>query len=271
MARRPTPSVPASVHPAAAGLRRLFSAVPSAARTPRVERIVAELTQGSVAVDIRRSPRARRMTLRVPPGSASPVVTVPARVAIGAVERFVASQTGWLAARLAERLPHVAFAEGVVIPLRGEPHVVRRTGRVRGSVERLPGDPATLFVPGAAEHLERRLSDWLKAEARRDLTAAVAGFAAKVNRRPTAIRIRDTRAQWGSCSPSGVLSFSFRLVLAPPFVLDYVAAHEVAHLVELNHSDAFWEVNARLDPDLERARAWLKRHGRSLHAIGGTG
>jgi len=104
--------------------------------------------------------------------------------------------------------------------------------------------------------------------ARKDLDVAVAEFAARVGRQPSMVKVKDTRAQWGSCSPSGVLSFSWRLVLAPPFVLRYVAAHEVAHLVELNHSAAFWRLNAELDPNHQSARAWLKRHGRMLHAVG---
>ena len=93
-------------------------------------------------------------------------------------------------------------------------------------------------------------------------------FAQRVGRRPAGVRIKDTRAQWGSCTPQGILSFSWRLVLAPPFVLRYVAAHEVAHLVELNHSAAFWRLNEQLDPDHAQARAWLRRHGRMLHAVG---
>lgn len=250
--------------------RLLGRAAPSVSSpTPRgPERMVARLPEDDVAIDVRRAARARRMTLRVPPGSANPIVTIPMRASLATVERFVESQQRWLAARLAERAVPIPFAEGGTVPLRGERHVIRRTGRLRGTVHPMPGDPATLWVGGAEDHLSRRITDFLRAEARRDLTEAVTLFAAKVGRRPAAVRIKDTRAQWGSCSPSGVLSFSWRLVLAPPFVLRYVAAHEVAHLVELNHSAAFWAVNARLDPEMERARAWLKRHGRSLHAVG---
>lgn len=237
------------------------------------EQLVARLPGDTVTIEVRRATRARRMTLRIPPGSANPIVTIPLRAPLVTVERFVKAQEGWLVARLAERAPSVPFVEGMVFPLRGEHHVIRRTGAIRGTIHSAPADPAgtgpaILWVAGTPDHTARRVTDWLRRQARADIEVAVREFAARAERRPSAVRIKDTRAQWGSCSPSGILSFSWRLVLAPPFVLRYVAAHEVAHLVELNHSAAFWAVNARLDPNHERARAWLKRHGRTLHAIG---
>ncbi|UOM32824.1 M48 family metallopeptidase [Acuticoccus sp. I52.16.1] len=236
---------------------------------PQREEITVDIATGPVVVELRRQTRARRMTLRVPPGGAAPIVTVPVRAPIGSAERFVRGQANWLAARLAERSPVVPFAAGATIPLRGADHEIRGTGRVRGTVSVEETEAGRLlWVPGAPEHVGRRLTTWLKAEARADLEAAVATYAAKVGKAPSQLKVKDTRAQWGSCSPSGVLSFSWRLVMAPPFVLQYVAAHEVAHLIELNHSAAFWKLNAELDPDHEAARAWLKRNGRMLHAIG---
>ena len=236
-------------------------------RSGESEALTVPLATGAVTVAVRRSQAAKRMTLRVPPGHADPVLTLPARAALSQAETFVKSHGGWLAARLAERTPAKPFAHGATVPFRGEPHVIRWVDGPR----RVRAEEGTLLVGGPHEHLARRLTEFMRRSARADLTAAVDEFAAKVGREPTAVRIKDTRAQWGSCTPGGVLSFSWRLVLAPPFVLRYVAAHEVAHLVELNHSAAFWRVNAALDPDLERARAWLKHHGRTLHAVGPCG
>lgn len=233
------------------------------------EHLVAEIAGAPVTIDVRRAVRAKRMTLRIPPGHANPVVTIPARASLRAVEPFLRAQNGWLAARLAERCPAVPLVDGGLVPFRGE--ICRIVGRAsaRGVVRHgeHEGEPA-LVVSGRPEHLPRRLVDFFRRTARADLDAAVGEFADKVGRRPSALRIKDTRAQWGSCTPGGVLSFSWRLVLAPRFVLRYVAAHEVAHLIELNHSSAFWALNAELDPRLEEARAWLKEHGRTLHAIG---
>jgi hypothetical protein len=242
---------------------------PVLGRETENERIVVPVAGEPVAIAVRRVANARRMTLRVPPGHADPVVTVPLRASRGAAERFVKSQEGWLGARLSERHPPIPFADGVLIPLRGEPHRIRWTSGSRGTVAPLlSAEGPLLHVPGRAEHVPRRVADFLRRSARDDLVDAVGEFAGRIGRRPAAVRVKDTRAQWGSCSPSGVLSFSWRLVLAPPFVLRYVAAHEVAHLVELNHSPAFWRLNAELDPNHREARAWLKRHGRTLHAVG---
>ncbi|MEM7695086.1 MAG: SprT family zinc-dependent metalloprotease [Pseudomonadota bacterium] len=237
----------------------------------RDERLVAEVDGRAVTIDVRRAARAKRMTLRIPPGDGNPVITIPARASLRTVEPFVLQQRGWLAARLSERAPASPFADGARVPLRGVPHVIVPKLNGRGTVAAgvAGGEPA-LFVTGRPEHLSRRLTDFFRREARADLTDAVAEFAEAVGRRPTALRIKDTRTQWGSCTPQGALSFSWRLVLAPPFVLRYVAAHEVAHLIELNHGPNFWALNAKLDPNLEAARAWLRANGRALHAVGGA-
>ncbi|MEM6848600.1 MAG: SprT family zinc-dependent metalloprotease [Pseudomonadota bacterium] len=233
------------------------------------ERLVAELSGGPVEIDVRRTPRAKRMTLRIPPGDANPVVTIPARASLRTVEPFVLQQRAWLAARLAERSPAAPFEDGGIVPFRGILHTIVWQPNSRGTVRagEDDGEPI-LSVSGREEHVARRLTDFFRRSARADLDAAVAHYAARVGRRPTAVRIKDTRSQWGSCTPGGVLSFSWRLVLAPIHVLEYVAAHEVAHLIELNHSAAFWDLNRRLDPDMDHARMWLKKHGRALHAVG---
>jgi predicted metal-dependent hydrolase len=110
--------------------------------------------------------------------------------------------------------------------------------------------------------------DFLRREARRDLEAAVTRHAAAVGRKVQGLALRDTRSRWGSCSGRGTLSFSWRLIMAPSHVLDYLAAHECAHLVHMDHSAAFWSVVERLMPDMARAEAWLKAHGPSLHRYG---
>ncbi len=236
---------------------------------PMPQSITVALPSGTaVEVALRRAPNAKRMTLRVPPGHAAPVLTLPALAGRPAAERFAKSQAQWLAARLAERTDPVVLCDGAKVPLRGVEHVIAHTVSGRGTVK-LSAEPPTIHVGGRPEHLPRRMEDFFRRTARADIAEAVAEFSGRIGRPAKAIRIKDTRSQWGSCTPAGVLSFSWRLVLAPPFVLRYVAAHEVAHLVELNHSPAFWALNAKLDPNHEAARAWLKAHGRALHAVGG--
>jgi predicted metal-dependent hydrolase len=119
-----------------------------------------------------------------------------------------------------------------------------------------------------ATHVSRRITDFLKREAKRDLEAAVARYTERLGVEVKRISIRDQVSRWGSCSTSGALSFSWRLVLAPRFVLDYLAAHEVAHLLEMNHSPRFWRLLGRICPDMERAKAWLDARGTDLHRYG---
>ena len=261
--------LPAADGTAVVDLKRIVGGRAFTLQRPAREEVLARLADAEVRVDVRRSPTAKRMTLRIPPGDANPVVTIPSRVSLRSAERFVRQQEGWLAARLAERTPALPFEDGARIPFRGETHRLHYRPSSRGTVaiEAGAGGPV-LAVYGRPEHAPRRVGDFMRRTARTDLQAAVEEFAARVGRRPKAVRIKDTRSQWGSCTPQGVLSFSWRLVLAPPFVLRYVAAHEVAHLVELNHSPAFWRLNAALDPNHDRARAWLKRNGRMLHTVG---
>jgi predicted metal-dependent hydrolase len=128
-----------------------------------------------------------------------------------------------------------------------------------------------LCVAGLAPHLNRRVADFLQHEAKRDLEAASRRFAADLGLSVRRVRVRDQSSRWGSCSTTGVLSFSWRLILAPRYVLDYLAAHEVAHLVEMNHSARFWRLVTRLAPGHERAKAWLDTHGADLHRYGFSG
>jgi predicted metal-dependent hydrolase len=128
-----------------------------------------------------------------------------------------------------------------------------------------------LCVAGQAAHLNRRLADFLQREAKRDLEAVSRQFATKLGLAVRRLSVRDQSSRWGSCSSTGVLSFSWRLILAPTHVLEYLAAHEVAHLVEMNHSARFWRVVNRLVPGHEKAKAWLDAHGADLHRYGFPG
>jgi predicted metal-dependent hydrolase len=159
------------------------------------------------------------------------------------------------------------IADGAAIPIRGVLHVIRHEPYRRWTGVSAAGDCPVLAVSGEAAHLRRRVADYLKREARRDLEAAVLRHAALLGVKPAQVRLRDQRSRWGSCSHNGHLSFSWRLIMAPPFVLDYLAAHEVSHLVEHNHSLRFWRLVERICPERHRARAWLRTLGSTLHAV----
>jgi predicted metal-dependent hydrolase len=243
-------------------------------RSPPAPRVVPshvdlDLPDGRVRVAVKVEPRARRYSLRLPTGSDEPVLTLPKSGRIGEAVAFLERHRGWLAERLARRPGKVAFAHGATVPLRGLDHRIFHRPDRRGTVwiDEIGGSPH-LCVAGAEEHLARRLTDFLRREARRDIEPAVALHAGRLGVRASAVRLKDTVSRWGSCTAAGELSFSWRVILAPPFVLDYLVAHEVAHLREMNHSARFWRCVAETCPDMERGRLWLKRHGAGLHAYG---
>lgn len=235
------------------------------------DRMVLDIAGAPVDVALRVHARARSYRLSLN-ATGRAVLTVPGHGDPREAEAFLNRQTAWLEARLKRVAGPRPFLDGAEIPLRGEPHRIAATGRLRGRVETGSADGMpVLLVPGAPEHLGRRLGDWLKQEAERDLAPRVAVHAKTLGVRPAGLTMRSQSSRWGSCSSRGRLNFNWRLVLAPPFVLDYVAAHEVAHLREMNHSPAFWARVAEALPDFERGRAWLKTHGRELMVYGRDG
>ena len=223
-------------------------------------------------VELRRHPGARRMTLRVSRTRHAVIVTVPVQCNLDDANTFLNRNLDWVRERLVDLPTRSDLAHDCELPLRGERHRIVFTGvrarRGHGPVTRVPavdGGLPELHVAGEAEHAPRRLGDWLFAEARRDLDAAVRVHAGRLALNPKRISIRDQASRWGSCSTTRVLSFSWRLILAPPLVLDYVAAHEVAHLAEMNHGPRFWALVARTMPRMEEAKRWLNVHGIELH------
>ena len=195
---------------------------------------------------------------------------MPPRGTIVEAKDFAQRHGAWIAARLG-RLPKAApFLPGTLVPLRGVPHkIVHRAGE-RGTVwtETRDSGEKILCVAGGIEHTERRVLDFLKREARRDLQKAADAYADQLGVKVKRLSIRDQSSRWGSCTSAGSLSFSWRLILAPPFVLDYLAAHEVAHLVEMNHSPRFWKVCCKICSSVDRAKKWLDTCGNDLHRYG---
>jgi len=213
-----------------------------------------------VAVTLRRSARARRLSLRVSGVDGKVTLTMPRGTSTAEALGFARSREDWLRRTLAAQPDRVDVAPGAALPVEGE---MRRIVPGVGRQVRLGADQ--LHVPGPVATLAPRLHAWLRARARERLTAASDIHAARLGLGYSRLTLRDTRSRWGSCSARGGLSYSWRLILAPADVLDYVAAHEVAHLAEMNHSPAFWAVVARLRPDYEAPRAWLRREGAGLH------
>ncbi|MBI2714474.1 MAG: M48 family metallopeptidase [Rhizobiales bacterium] len=221
-------------------------------------------------VRVRRHRQARRYTLRIHSATRDVVLTMPPRGSLTQAREFAQKHGAWIAARL-QRLPDAApFADGALLPLRGAAHRIVHRRAARGTVwiETGEADERLLCVAGQAPYVARRVRDFLKREAKRDLEAASRRAADALAVSIKRVSIRDPSSRWGSCSTTGVLSYSWRLILAPPFVLDYLAAHEVAHLVEMNHSRAFWRLVERICPHMRSAKSWLEAHGAELHRYG---
>ena len=217
-----------------------------------------------VAITVRRSRRARRLALKVSSSGAGVELVLPWRAGLARGLRFAESQADWIARRLADLPAPVRLADGQSVPFRGVQHRIRHRPNGPGQVR---VEANEIHVAGDAEDLPLRLTNWLKGEARRELEAQARAYAAELGAEFRGLVVRDTRTRWGSCSAAGRLSFCWRLIMAPGWVLDYVVAHEVAHLVELNHGPRFWRLVARLGPDRHRARQWLKANGPRLQAV----
>lgn len=227
----------------------------------------------TVSVTVRRSARAQRLILRLDQ-TGTVTLVLPLGVREAEAQSFLKAHAGWLESRLAKVPERLAFAADAAIPYRGVEHRIRHrpvnsTARRRGVVWlEQPAEGPELHIAGPEEHLPRRLTDWLKAEARRDLATRSRHYAAQLGRKVGRVTVRDTRSRWGSCSSKGDLSFCWRLILAPDFVIDYVVAHEAAHLVEMNHSVRFWRLVEQLGVERQRAQRWLKANGPRLHRYG---
>ena len=219
----------------------------------------------AAGVAIRRSPRARRIQIRIAPvGGAVELVLPPGATRADGLA-FLKAKEAWIAERTANALSRVPFADSTALPFLGGALTIRATGRARPGARR---DGDTLRVSGRPEDVAPAVEAWLRRAARAEIEPRVAEKAARLGKPHGRVTLRDTTSRWGSCSAGGNLGFSWRLVMAPPEVLDYVVAHEVAHLAEHNHGKRFWAHVARLCDDPEGARRWLRRNGAALHRYG---
>jgi len=221
---------------------------------------------GMDGVQIRRHPRSRRMKLRVDPVTGDLVLTLPKGVSHAEGLAFIEQHSDWIRDRRKALAPMVPFAPGTEIPFRGRAHRIEHVPDQPG-IWRDP-DTTRIYCGIPLRNFEGRFKDWVVAEARRHLSERVAHHAERIGKRVARVRIGDPKSRWGSCSTTGTLSLSWRLIMAPDPVSDYVVAHEVAHLMEMNHSPRFWRVVQDLVGDHKEARNWLRQKGAALHRIG---
>ncbi|EYS90859.1 hypothetical protein X471_00992 [Bartonella bacilliformis str. Heidi Mejia] len=225
-----------------------------------------------VPLRVREHRRARRFTLRIDASGQRISLTIPPAVSSCAVQRFIEKHQFWIEERLARlsiSCENLHIKEGATIPLLGVSHIVTRK-EGRGVVEVVSGNgeqKPQIIIYSQLEYLPRRVADFLKKQAEITITPLVAHYAYKVGRKVKSIHYKDIKSRWGSCSTDGRLSFSWRLIMAPKEVVEYVVAHEVAHLIEMNHGEKFWTLCERLCSDYKMYRTWLKKNGYTLHRI----
>lgn len=217
-----------------------------------------------IEVTMRLNPRARRLIVKVHPSTGEVTVVAPSKRALDHALEFARGETDWIARRLAHVPKPVVLDLGARLPFRGENYVVGR-GDAGPAPVWIDRKVQMIRVAGHPEHAARRIVDFLKREARKQLDERALEFASRIGAKPKRITVRDTASRWGSCSTTRALSFSWRLILAPPFVLDYVVAHEVAHLRQMNHGPRFWELVRELVGDVDKPQVWLSRNGPLLH------
>jgi predicted metal-dependent hydrolase len=226
---------------------------------------ILTLPNGEARVEWRRSARARRISLRIDPRGGAVVVTLPPRAGRGAGMALLMTHADWVSDRLNALPSPIAFADGSFVPIAGIQHRIRH---VPGGCGGAWLHDKELHVAGETDFLRRRVIDFLRAEARRRLSALVSTKAATAGVHAHRLAVKDTTSRWGSCAPDGSLAFSWRLVMAPEFVQDYVAAHEVAHLQHMDHGRRFWALVDRLTPHAQTAIPWLRKEGTRLLRIG---
>jgi hypothetical protein len=244
---------------------RLFGAARTLAKPLSSRRELLRIEGRPVAVTIRLNRRARRLIVKVHPATGEVTVVAPSQRAFNHALDFARSESTWIARRLAEVPAPVAFGLGATIPFRGEDHVVETGEAGHAPVWIDDREGRVIRVSGRSEHAPRRLLDFLKREARKTLATRTQELSQHIGLAPKRITVRDTESRWGSCSADRALSFSWRLILAPEFVLDYVVAHEVAHMRHMNHGSRFWNLVRELVDDVDTPQAWLSTHGPLLH------
>jgi predicted metal-dependent hydrolase len=213
-----------------------------------------------VEITLRRSARARRFSLRVSRLDGRVTLSLPPGAREAEAMAFARQQEPWIRRALADLPQTATVGLGALVPVEGR---LLRLDAGPGRLIRIDGD--SLLIPGNPAQAGVRAGAFLKHLARDRLTEASDRYARMIGRPYSRLTLRDTRSRWGSCTADGALMYSWRLAMAPPAVLDYVAAHEVAHLAQMNHSAAFWAIVARLVPGYAAQRRWLKLHGQALH------
>ena len=238
----------------------------SGTKKPSERSVEIKLASGKTTIiKIRRSSRVHRLALRILPSTGQAELVLPRHVSEQEGVTFLHQKIKWLDQRLIKYLKPVPFKDGETVPFLGEPLIIFHLNSIRRDIYREKG---RLIVTGPKVRLSKAIHDWYRREGGAEITSRVKEKSEMLGKKYGRLTIRDTKSRWGSCSSKGNLNFSWRVVMAPPYVLDYLVAHEVAHLAEMNHSARFWDIVESLTDELQRGRRWLRHNGHELHRYG---
>jgi predicted metal-dependent hydrolase len=225
-----------------------------------------EIEGKSLPLVVRKSRNAKRYTIRMRPESAGEVIlTLPNFYSKKQALNFIEQSKPWLAKQLAKSIPRLAYAQGMVLPIFGKSYELRH--KTSGSFRAWWGDDH-LLIHAPMDKFELYVQKSLHQAAKHFLHERTKSYATQIGKTVNRITLRDMRSRWGSCTADGNISYCWRLIFAPEQVADYVCAHEVAHLLELNHSSKFWDIVEQFCPDYSNFRQWLKENGKTLFQYG---
>lgn len=248
-------------------LRRIGSGAARVRKHLRRSQIFSDLKLPggrTVAFTLRVSVRARNLLINISPLDGAVELVLPRGVSQAEGRQFLRSRLEWIAEEVAQVPPRVEFAPGAELPFIGRTLTIRQAGNT-GEIGLVGGE---LHVPGHRDALAERVQAWLRQRAEKAIRRRVYRLTDEIGRKRPPVVLMDTRTQWGSCTPDGTLTFSWRIAFAPRKVFAYVIGHEVAHLVHFNHGPRFWKLVEKLCGDIEAERRWLNDHGHTLHRYG---
>ena len=220
-----------------------------------------------VDLNVHRSERARQILLKIDPRRGAQLI-IPHGVTREEALIFAKEKGEWLLNHLANISTPIPFCDGAVVPILGRPHIIRHSTSTYPYHATVRYQSGELLTDCRQNNSSDRIKKWFRESAREALSIKTQSSARRIGAQVTRISIRDPRTRWGSCSDAGTLSFSWRLFMAPEWVLNYVVAHEVAHLIEMNHSRSFWRLVNDLVGRIDEAKSWLRHSGPQLHRYG---
>ena len=213
-------------------------------------------------IKVVKSTRASKLILKIDNRERIPVLTIPKYCSNKKAVEFVRSNKQWIDDCL-QKLPLIRkFIIGEQISLFGKKYQIEHCPTSRFGVQI---EDSVIKVSGQQEFLHRRLTDFIKQKAKSRFLQKSQKLAAKIDCHINEVFIKDTKSRWGSCSNRNNINYNWRIALAPDYVIDYLIAHEVSHLKHQDHSENFWNCVAKLCPDYQKGREWLKNHGKELY------